>query len=694
VDKNLYKRESNPQDWIESRTIYKVISGSHAYGLNTENSDIDIRGVCVPPRSYIVGMRNFEQYEEKKPNDLTIYGIHKFFKLASDCNPNIIELLFITDPKLILLNSKYWDKVVKNRHLFLSQRAKHTYSGYAYSQLRRIKTHRSWLLNPPTKQPDRSDFGLDEEILLTEDLTGAVESLPKSVREEIPPYLMKLYNKERQYLNALKHWNQYQSWKKNRNPERAELERKYGYDCYSSDTEFLTNTGWKLFDHVTAEDRLATMDLKTEGLEYQNYVERHDAFYSGNMYQFEGHHIDTFVSANHRMLVRRVEKNTRKRHDWVFKPAGLLTNCFDVYRGIKPKIRNFCDSEIVSKYTKLSGLTIQNYLRLMGYYLSDGTLNKESKEGGYRAIRISQKRGGRLNNLMGRLKNFNPQLGIKRYEYERKPNKFKDYGGKEVVWILHNSEIATTFLKECGHGSNNKRIPRWVYNLSKRNMDVLIEAMLKGDGTKRNTNFETDIYCTSSSQLADDVQELSFLCGYVTAKWGPYEASRSDYKDNDQYRVHIDRTCSKRKSVKGLESGYPIVKELDRSKNVKKVPVKNYRVVCFTVPNEILITRRNGKISIHGNTKHASHIFRLIIQGHQILTQGSLNVELDAVDKVFINAIKTGDLAYDEMIERAEVDIKVLETMNEGFAVPYSTDKVKIDFLLMEIVEECLVDGI
>jgi len=35
---------------------------------------------------------------------------------------------------------------------------------------------------------------------------------------------------ERKYRAAMKHWESYQTWKSERNPARAELERRHGYD--------------------------------------------------------------------------------------------------------------------------------------------------------------------------------------------------------------------------------------------------------------------------------------------------------------------------------------------------------------------------------------------------------------------------------------------------------------------------------
>ena len=38
-----------------------AITGSHAYGMQTKDSDIDIMGIFVPPVEYILGVKNVEQ---------------------------------------------------------------------------------------------------------------------------------------------------------------------------------------------------------------------------------------------------------------------------------------------------------------------------------------------------------------------------------------------------------------------------------------------------------------------------------------------------------------------------------------------------------------------------------------------------------------------------------------------------------
>ena len=214
---------------IDKHTIFKTVTGSHAYGMATPTSDIDVRGVAIAPKSTVAGFAyNFEQYEDKE-NDIVIYDIRKFFQLATKNNPNIIELLFI-DEKHWQYHNTFWSMHIHpHRHLFLNKGCHHRYTGYAHAQLKRIKTHKQWLLDPPKEKPLRANYGLPEQKKLTNDERGALNKLIEDdydIGKEIMAYLVQ----EKQYQAHLNQWKQYSNWKKHRNPARAELEQKYGYD--------------------------------------------------------------------------------------------------------------------------------------------------------------------------------------------------------------------------------------------------------------------------------------------------------------------------------------------------------------------------------------------------------------------------------------------------------------------------------
>jgi predicted nucleotidyltransferase len=130
--------------WLERRTIFLTRAGSQAYGTALPTSDLDIRGIAVAPREYYLGFAHrFQQAVFMKPEDLTVFELQKFFRLASACNPNVLETLF-TLPRDHLLVTHYGQMVLEKRDLFLSRVAAKTFVGYAHGQIRRLQSK----LNP------------------------------------------------------------------------------------------------------------------------------------------------------------------------------------------------------------------------------------------------------------------------------------------------------------------------------------------------------------------------------------------------------------------------------------------------------------------------------------------------------------------------------------------------------------------
>jgi uncharacterized protein len=127
--------------WINERTIFMCIAGSHAYGLNNAESDTDYRGVCVPPIEYFMGLRKFEQKDNGwagGDKDKVVYSVHKFAQLALKGSPNAVELLFMPFD-CIVKTSTAWDSLLAARESFLSKRMYEAYRGFASSQDKQAK---------------------------------------------------------------------------------------------------------------------------------------------------------------------------------------------------------------------------------------------------------------------------------------------------------------------------------------------------------------------------------------------------------------------------------------------------------------------------------------------------------------------------------------------------------------------------
>ncbi len=214
--------------------IFETVHGSTAYNLNRADSDVDLKGIVVGPRSWYFGIETPPE-QINLTADYVRFEIRKFIRLAAEANPTVIELLF-TDAQHHQIVTASGAQILQHRDSFLSRRIGDRFGGYALAQLKRIRTHRSHLLSPPKGMPTRTEFDLPERTVIPADQLAAAETFlldddPDSIHAaDISPNFMELLYRERRYKTAMKGWQSYQHWLKSRNPKRSALEARFGYD--------------------------------------------------------------------------------------------------------------------------------------------------------------------------------------------------------------------------------------------------------------------------------------------------------------------------------------------------------------------------------------------------------------------------------------------------------------------------------
>lgn len=114
-----------------------TLGGSHAYGMNKEGSDLDVRGMALNSKEEILLGMDFEQVVNVD-TDTTVYSFNKMLQLLTSGNPNTIEILGCK-PEHYLYLSEIGQELLDNRKMFLSKVCIHTFVGYAGSQLRRME---------------------------------------------------------------------------------------------------------------------------------------------------------------------------------------------------------------------------------------------------------------------------------------------------------------------------------------------------------------------------------------------------------------------------------------------------------------------------------------------------------------------------------------------------------------------------
>lgn len=135
---------------LGNNIILLTLGGSHAYGTDTPESDLDIRGCAINNKMEILTREDFEQVTEVE-TDTTIYSFVKLAGLLARCNPNTIELLG-NKPEHYLYLSTIGKELLEHAPMFLSKRAIHSFGGYANQQLRRLENKSSRLVSQSEKE--------------------------------------------------------------------------------------------------------------------------------------------------------------------------------------------------------------------------------------------------------------------------------------------------------------------------------------------------------------------------------------------------------------------------------------------------------------------------------------------------------------------------------------------------------------
>jgi uncharacterized protein len=211
--------------------IFETVHGSTAFGLARDGSDVDLKGIVIGPADWYVGWRGGPEQVDLSPDHVR-YELRKFFRLAADANPTALEMLFV-DPSHHCTLTAAGCRLLDARDLFVSKRVADRFGRYAVSQLKRIRTHRGWLLDPPKSAPTRGAFGLPERTVIPADQLAAAQTLIDGcdlAAADVSANFLDLLDREKRYKNAQAHWQRYNDWLRNRNPRRSAIEARFGYD--------------------------------------------------------------------------------------------------------------------------------------------------------------------------------------------------------------------------------------------------------------------------------------------------------------------------------------------------------------------------------------------------------------------------------------------------------------------------------
>lgn len=341
-------------------------------------------------------------------------------------------------------------------------------------------------------------------------------------------------------------------------------------ECYSNDTEVLTENGWKLFAYLNKDEKVASLS-KDGILEYVLPTKYIEECYKGSMFSQTGQQIDLLVTPNHNMYVGwEGRKQYKKVIRWGFRtptemPKNVKYKRDMIWNGVREN--TFTLPSITTAIAKKT-IDMNTWLRFFGIWLAEGSTTTGNNRD-YKAV-ITQKN--------------ETNRKIIRTWLEALPFSFKEYGND---FIIHNKQL-WSYLKQFGK-SHDKYIPRELLQLPQEQLKILFESMMLGDGWSRRK------YATVSKRLANDFSELVIKLGHAATLT----------------KRHTHDSIIMGRKIKGCDI-YIISISFIRLQPMQNKMVDNRRWIpyndmtyCLEVPNHLLYVRRNGRACWSGNSTTA-----------------------------------------------------------------------------------------
>lgn len=341
------------------------------------------------------------------------------------------------------------------------------------------------------------------------------------------------------------------------------------YRCFHPETELLTEYGWRPVAAVERGDRVATVNPQTREMTYRPATEAWRYEHDGDLLTVDQAQGVSFAVTPNHTLWYSTDKMTELRPSRADELPGAahIPQSVD-WEGEDPGPQVFTTTWGRNR-TRSITFSADDWAEFLGWWVAEGTA-----DGGPRwAVRLSQtKPDGRakISALLNRVPNL---------RWACRPQELS-FNSKAVVEHLH---------AHCrdGDGAAQKRLPSYVRSWDQRRSAILLGALVDGDGTRYPTGRMR--FVTVSPGLADDVCELALRAGYrptVSRRKADYGNWRAG---NTEWVYHV--SLSARPGDTTVRPG-----------SISRVPYAG-PVHCVSVPpHGTLVTRRNGRVSVSGNS--------------------------------------------------------------------------------------------
>lgn len=119
----------------DTELVFRVVSGSRAYGTVDEESDRDIREVVMNTPEQLLGLERFETAQQDGDVDVVTHSLSKFFRLLIKGNFNVHEWLWVPED-CVLCSTSFGQKLRQDAGCFLHDGIGRAILGYLNGQIR------------------------------------------------------------------------------------------------------------------------------------------------------------------------------------------------------------------------------------------------------------------------------------------------------------------------------------------------------------------------------------------------------------------------------------------------------------------------------------------------------------------------------------------------------------------------------
>ncbi|MBX7106238.1 MAG: nucleotidyltransferase domain-containing protein [Gemmataceae bacterium] len=127
---------SSSRSNLYERVIYRCVIGSRAYGLESDESDTDYRGIFLPPAELHWSLYGVPDQIECDETQEQYWELQRFLVLALKANPNVLECLYTP---IVEKTTPLAEQLLQMRSIFLSRLVYQTFNGYVMSQFKKMQ---------------------------------------------------------------------------------------------------------------------------------------------------------------------------------------------------------------------------------------------------------------------------------------------------------------------------------------------------------------------------------------------------------------------------------------------------------------------------------------------------------------------------------------------------------------------------